>query len=124
MDISPQPYYTSPNRDSAWDQIGSPTTVPSVLTKDRVRLLSNIFNIFTQYEIVDRINYFIINNTENNNIIIKKFLKILSIEYKKLKIRCVGYIINFIVKSIFFYNNLTDLKKELLNVSNNNCFRA
>ena len=41
MDISPQPYYTSPNRDSAWDQIGSPTTVPSILTIDRVSLLSN-----------------------------------------------------------------------------------
>lgn len=55
---------------------------------------------------------------------VKELAKTLSIEYKEARIRCVGHIINLVVKSILFRDQLTELEKELLGASDDACFKA
>ena len=53
---------------------------------------------------------------------IKELVKSYPISYKDARVRCIGHIINLIVKVILFSNGLSKLEKELYGASDDKAF--
>ncbi|EKG08995.1 Ribonuclease H-like protein, partial [Macrophomina phaseolina MS6] len=66
------------------------------------------------YNIQD-IGYFILDNAKNNEIMLKELAReVPGIEYPACHVRCIGHIINLVVKAILLGQGVTAFKKDLL----------
>lgn len=61
-----------------------------------------IYNIFKAFKIKNKVNYFIINNTSNNTIIIKELKRLLKFNNPKYYIYYFKYITNLTIKALLF----------------------
>ena len=67
-----------------------------------------VFQTFDEYEIRDKLNYFVMNNAKNNDTMMKAISKTLQkqhdIDYDSMKyrLRCINHIINLAIQIYFF----------------------
>ena len=70
-------------------------------------IVETIVRIIQEYDIVNKVNYFQVDNIENNDICIKAILKeiLLSSIANQRRLRYYGHVINFVVKAFLFDND-------------------
>jgi hypothetical protein len=60
--------------------------------------------VFEDYHLKEKLNYFILNNADNNNKCVEYILKKMrpELEFYKYRFRCFGYILNLIAQAFLF----------------------
>lgn len=82
-----------------------------------------LLRIFKIYEIEPRIGSFVTDNASNNNTLLRSLAEHLpGLHGKEDRLRCVGHIINLIVKALLFGKGLGKLEKDLLSAGDKETF--
>ena len=78
-----------------------------------------IIAVIKTYKIINKIGYFVLNNAGLNNTYISTIIKQLNIKYIKnyYYFYCFGYILNLLVKVIFFSKNPKVFKKDITTIT-------
>ncbi|KAF4313154.1 HAT domain-containing protein [Botryosphaeria dothidea] len=69
---------------------------------------------FQQYNCTECIGYVICDNADNNDTAIRVLQKDLPISYHSCRVRCIGHIINLVVKAILFGQGVSKLEQSFL----------
>ena len=69
-----------------------------------------IAKVINDYKIGQNLSVFIIDNTRDNNTILKELATRFNINVDYLRLRCLSYIINLIVKALLFRKGVSKLK--------------
>jgi hypothetical protein len=78
---------------------------------------SLLIKLLNEYEITNRLRYFILDNAESNDIYVRTFLhyehhEITEREIQKRRLRCQDHILNLAAKSFFFGKNADAFEME------------
>jgi hypothetical protein len=78
-----------------------------------------IIKLINEYEIADRLGFFVLNNASSNDICVNKFLTNLyphipSRNYKKRRLRCWGHVFNLVAKAFLYKANPAAFKAEII----------
>ena len=66
--------------------------------------------VINDYKISQNLSVFIIDNTRDNNTILKELVTRFNINVNYLRLRCLSHIINLIVKALLFSKGVSKLK--------------
>jgi hypothetical protein len=80
-------------------------------------------SVIEDYEIVDRIGAFMMDNARDNDTMLACLAKIYPIDAKSSRLRCLGHIINLVVKALLFGKGVSKLERALAGASNNDEFK-
>lgn len=78
--------------------------------------------VIESYDIPATVGFFIIDNANNNDTCIKELAKQYPTVTQQSRLRCVGHILNLIVKALLFGQGVSKLEKELCGASDNERF--
>lgn len=73
-----------------------------------------LLRCFQQYNCTESIGYIICDNADNNDTAIRVLQEDLPILYPSCRVRCIGHIINLVVKAILFGQGVSKLEQSLL----------
>lgn len=82
-----------------------------------------LLSVIEDYEIVDRIGAFMMDNARDNDTMLASLAKIYPIDAKSSCLRRLGHIINLVVKALLFGKGVSKLERALAGASNNDEFK-
>ena len=85
-------------------------------------LASYIRQVIDQYEFSGRLGYFITDNAESNDTCLQKLSHWFPIDVNKRRLRCIGHIINLVVRAVIFGENVSKFEAELHGANDDLCF--
>jgi len=80
-------------------------------------------DIINDYEISQNLGVFIIDNATDNNTMLKELATRFDINVGYLRLRCLGYIINLVIKALLFSKSVSKLKQKLASALYDNAFK-
>jgi len=80
-------------------------------------------NVINNYEIGQNLRAFIIDNATDNNTMLKELVTQFNINVSYLRLRCLGYIINLVIKALLFSKSVSKLKRKLASALYDNVFK-
>ncbi len=77
-----------------------------------------VFEVFYDYEIIEKLGFFILDNVSSNDIYFETFLRdllpnIIADEFKICRLRYFGYVFNLAAKAFLFGNNADAFEVEI-----------
>ena len=91
--------------------------------KSGLIIIEIIAKVINNYKIGQNLSIFIIDNTRDNNTILKELVTRFNINVDYLRLRCLSYIINLIVKALLFSKGVSKLKQKLTSALYNKVFK-
>ncbi len=91
--------------------------------KSGLIIIEIIAKVINNYKISQNLSIFIIDNTRDNNTILKELVTRFNINVDYLRLRCLSYIINLIVKALLFSKGVSKLKQKLTSALYNKVFK-
>jgi len=80
-------------------------------------------DVINNYEIGQNLRAFIMDNATDNNTMLKELATWFNINVSYLCLRCLGYIINLVIKALLFGKSVSKLKRKLASALYNNVFK-
>ncbi|EKG09031.1 HAT domain-containing protein [Macrophomina phaseolina MS6] len=78
-------------------------------------LAKALYKSITSYGInYTRVGYFVADNADTNDTMLRKLRELMAIDYPACRIRCIGHIINLVVKAILFGKGVSKFEQSLL----------
>lgn len=71
-------------------------------THSGINLCANTLNTIDDYDIRDRVGYFILDNTSSNDVAVNELSRELGLNSRWRRLRCAGHIINLIARQALF----------------------
>lgn len=76
-------------------------------------MASYIKGVIDQYEIGSKLGYFMLDNAESNDTCLETLARWFPMETSRRRLRCVGHILNLVVRAVIFGSNVTKFEAEL-----------
>ena len=92
-------------------------------TKSGQLIIEITANIINDYKIGQNLRAFIMDNTTDNNTILKELVTQFNINIGYLRLRCLSYIINLVIKALLFGKGVSKLKRKLAGALYNKVFK-
>jgi hypothetical protein len=73
----------------------------------------HVIDVLESYGISQKVGYFTLDNTSNNDTAIEAISKALNFNRKAHQIRCFGHIINLVIKALLFSHNAKAFEDEI-----------
>lgn len=89
---------------------------------DGNNLAETLFEISRKFEIKERLGCFIMDNATNNDTMVKALSKEIKSVQPNQRLRCVGHIINLVVKAILFGEGITEFTEGIIGCSDGEAF--
>ena len=80
-------------------------------------------NVINDYKIGQNLRAFIMDNAMDNNTILKELATRFNINISYLCLRCLGYIINLVIKALLFGKGVSKFKRKLAGASYDKAFK-
>jgi hypothetical protein len=76
-------------------------------------MASYIKEVINQYEMGSKLGYFMLDNAESNDTCLKTLTSWFPIDVGRCRLRCIGHIINLVVRAVIFGSNASKFEAEL-----------
>ena len=73
-----------------------------------------------EYEIKEKVGYFIIDNASNNDTMIEELQKCLpGLDFRQRRLRCLGYVVNLVCKAMLYRTDAESFEKDFTRPDSN-----
>jgi hypothetical protein len=81
-----------------------------------------IKKVIDRYELGSKLGYFVLDNASTNDTCLEALALWFPIDVNKRRLRCIGHIINLVVRAVIFGENVSKFEDELRGASDETCF--
>ncbi|KAG7410115.1 putative AC9 transposase [Fusarium oxysporum f. sp. raphani] len=75
-------------------------------------MASYVKEVINQYEMGSKLGYFMLDNAESNDTCLETLARWFPMDVSRRRLRCIGHIINLVVRAVIFGSNFRDLGQE------------